>query len=201
MPSSFDPAPTRLDEVIQPAWLTMMLSARWPDAKVHGVTVVETLITQATKVRLALEVTGGTDDIPRNICIKGILTDAQVPGTASVVETRFYREIADKLPVRVPRCLHAGLNDAGDNGVIVMVDEIVAGSTFLSALTPFTVDEARGSLEQLALLHVEGWQGRALYDEPWVPRFLDRIALRPLMPLGMLQHMLDGRNAQPCRQR
>jgi phosphotransferase family enzyme len=192
MPSSFNPAPTHLDEVIQAQWLTTMLNAHWPDAKVHAVTVVETLITQATKVRLALEVTGGSNAIPRYICIKGILTDAQVPGTASVVETRFYREIADRLPVRVPRCIYAGLNDAGDNGVIVMADEIRAGSTFLSALTPFTVDEARGSLEQLALLHVDGWQGRALYDEPWIPRFLDMITHRPIMPLDMLQQMLNG---------
>jgi len=169
-----------------------MLSARWPDAKVLGVTVVETLVTQATKVRLALDLTGGPEDIPRCICIKGILTDTQAPSTASVVETRFYRQIADRLPVRVPRCLHAGLNDAGDNGVIVMADEIEAGSTFLSALTPFTVDEARDSLEQLALLHVEGWQGRALYDEPWIPRFLDMITQQPIVPPEVLQQMLEG---------
>jgi ecdysteroid kinase len=153
---------------------------------------VETLITQATKVRLALEVTGGSNAIPRYICIKGILTDVQVPSTASVVETRFYREMAAQLPLRVPRCLHAGLNDAGDNGVIVMEDEIRAGSTFLSALTPFTVDEARGSLEQLALLHARGWQDRELFDTPWIPRFLDMITHRPIMSLDMLQQMLNG---------
>lgn len=192
MRSSFNPAPTRLIDVIQPAWLTTMLSAHWPGVKVHGVTVVETLVTQATKVRLALELTGGPDNIPHHICIKGILGDTQIPGTASVVETRFYRELADRLPVRVPHCIYAELNEAGDNGVIVMEDEIKAGSTFLSALTPFTVEEARGSLEQLALLHVEGWQGRDLFDQPWIPRFLDMITHKPIMPPAMLQQMLQG---------
>ena len=192
MSSSFDPAPTNLAEVVDPGWLTTMLSARWPDAKVRGVTVVETLVTQATKVRLSLEVDGGDPGLPANICIKGILTRTQVPSTASVVETLFYRDCASLLPVRVPRCIHAGLNSAGDNGVIVMQDVIEAGATFLSALTPFTPEETRQSLEQLALLHVQGWQGQPLFDRPWVPHFLDSISRTPIMPINRLQAMLDG---------
>lgn len=195
MPSTFDPAPTRLDEVLEPAWLTAMLSARWPGAEVRNVTVVETLVTQATKVRLALEVSGGGDDVPTQVCIKGILTSTQVPSTASVVETRFYRDCAAVQPARVPRCLYAALNDAGDNGVIVMRDEIAAGSTFLSALVPFTPDEASQTLEQLALLHAAAWHDRPLFDQPWVPRFLDQIGAAPIMPLDRLQTLLDGPKA------
>ncbi len=200
MPYSFDPAPTQLEDVIDPAWLTSMLSARWPDAKVRGVTVVETLITMATKVRLALELEGGPEDIPHHLCIKGALTRTGMNSTASVVETRFYKELAARVSVRVPRCIHAELNATGDNGVIVMEDEIHAGSTFLSALEPFTPDEVRGSLEQLALLHVEGWQGKALFDEPWIPRFLDSITYKPIMPLEKLQQMLDGPKGAPLPQ-
>ena len=192
MPSTFDPAPTQLEKVLNPAWLTAMLAARWPGAKVRNVSVVETLVTQATKVRLALDVSGGGDDVPTQICIKGILTTTQVPSTASVVETRFYRDCAAHQPVRVPDCIYAALNDAGDNGVIVMRDEIAAGSDFLSALMPFTPDEASQTLEQLALLHAAAWHDRPLFDQPWVPRFLDQIGAAPIMPLDRLQGLLDG---------
>ncbi|GGA36960.1 phosphotransferase [Sphingomonas psychrolutea] len=195
MPFSFDPAPARLDDVLDPAWLTGVLSTRWPDAVVRDVTVIETLVTQATKVRLALDVAGGGDDVPTQICIKGILTMTQVPSTASVVETRFYRDCAAHQPVRVPHCIYAALNAPGDNGVIVMRDEIAAGGTFLSALVPFTPDEARQTLEQLAQFHAAGWHDRPLFDQPWVPRFLDQIGAAPIMPLDRLQALLDGPKA------
>lgn len=197
MAVSFDPAPTQLEDVIDPAWLTAMFSTRWPGTKVRGVTVVETLITQATKVRLAIDIEDGFKDIPKAICIKGILTKTGAPSTASIVETLFYKNFAERAGVRVPRCIHAGLNAAGDNGVIVMEDEINAGSTFLSALTPFTADEARRSLEQLAQLHARAWQGQALFDDSNIPRFLDQIALKPLMPLEVLQRMMDGPKGAP----
>jgi Ecdysteroid kinase-like family len=192
---SFDPAPARLDDVLDPVWLTGMLSARWPEAVVCDVKVVETLVTQATKVRLVLDVAGGGDDVPTDICIKGILTPTQVAGTASVVETRFYRDCAAHQPVRVPGCIYAALNVAGDNGVIVMRDVIAAGGSFLSALVPFTPEETRQTLDQLALLHAAGWHDRALFDQPWVTRFLDQIGAAPIMPLDRLQALLDGPKA------
>ena len=195
MPSLFEPAPTQLDDVLDPAWLTGMLSTRWPDAIVRDVTVVETLVTQATKVRLVLDVAGVGDEEPMDICIKGILTPTQVPRTASVVETRFYRECAAHQPVRVPRCIYAALNLAGDNGVIVMHDEIAAGGMFLSALVPFTPEDTRQTLEQLARLHAAGWHDRPLFYRPWVPRFLDQIGAAPMMPLDRLQALLDGPKA------
>jgi thiamine kinase-like enzyme len=197
MSAVFDPAPTQIDAVTDPAWLTAMLSARWPGTKVTDVTIVETIVTQATKIRLSLSVDGGDADLPRNICIKGILSKAAVPTTASVVETLFYRDLAKQQPVRVPRCIYAALNDAGDNGVIVMKDVIEAGATFCSALTPFTPDETRQSLDQIAQLHAAGWQGKPLFNQPWVPRFLDRISTVPMMPLERLQTMLDGPKGAP----
>jgi aminoglycoside/choline kinase family phosphotransferase len=197
MSSAFDPAPTQLDAITDPAWLTAMCAARWPGARVTEVRIVETIVTQATKIRLALDIEGGPDSLPRNICVKGILTATGAPASASVVETLFYRDLANQVPVRVPPCIHAELNAAGDNGVIVMQDIIHDGATFLSALKPFTPDETRECLEQIALLHAATWQGKALYDQPWIPRFLDQIGSRPIMPLEALQAMLDGPKGDP----
>lgn len=194
---AFDPAPTSLDIVTTPQWLTAMLRQRWPDAQVHDVETVELLVTQATKVRLALDLSGGDADMPRAICIKGVLTPTGAPASASLVETRFYRDLAAHLPVCTPSCIHAGFNADTSNGVIVMRDVKVAGATFLSALSPVTPDEARDSIEQLATLHAAAWVNKAGLDFAWVPRFLDQIGARPIMPTAMLQELLDGPRGDP----
>lgn len=197
MAATFDPAPRTLAQVQDPAWLGAMLSRRWPGVTVRSVRVVETLATQATKVRLALDVDGVRDDLPTKICIKGVLTDTGAPSSASIIETVFYRDLARRLPVRVPRCIHAELDDAGTNGVIVMADLKAQGATFLSALTPFGPAEARDTLEQLAMLHVSSWQGSDVFNQSAIPRFLDQISMTPIIPGALLQQMLDGPRGGP----
>lgn len=194
---AFDPAPISLDIVTSSEWLTTVLRQRWPGVQVNGVETVELLVTQATKVRLALDLTGGDADTPRAICIKGILTPTGAPASASLVETRFYRDLAAHLPIRTPPCIHAGFNADSSNGVIVMHDVKVAGATFLSALSPVTAEEARDSIEQLATLHAAAWVNRAGLDFAWVPRFLDQIGAKPIMPTAMLQDLLDGPRGAP----
>ena len=189
---AFDPAPSRLEDVVTTTWLTDMLSANWPGANVRNVDIVEILATQATKVRMALTVEGGAPDVPTRICIKGVLTDTGAVASASIVETLFYQNAAAKLPVRVPGSIHACLNAAGNNGVVVMYDMIAAGGTFCTALLPFTPEEATDGLDQLAALHAAAWQGTALYETPWVPRFLDQISVKPIIPRDKLQELLDG---------
>lgn len=185
-------APADLAAVISPAWLTHIFAARWPGTVVRRVEIVELLITQATKVRLKLEVEGGGSAVQREICIKGVLTDTGALPSASIVETLFYREGVGVLPVRSPKCLHASLNEDGTRGVIVMHDVIAAGGAFCSALDPFTPDQAMDGLEQLARLHVASMPGSTAFGFHWAYSFLDRISHQPLMPQENLQALLDG---------
>jgi len=195
--SAFDAAPTRLDEVVDPKWLTAMLAQRWPGVVVTRVEIVETLVTMATKVRVALEIEGGGADVPTALCIKGVLTDTGAPPSASIVETLFYAQAAGTLGVRVPQPVHASLNAAGDNGVLVMIDQIAAGGHFCTALDPFSPDQAIDGLDQLAKLHAEAWAGTPMFGTLWIPRFLDRISAAPIMPLSVLQDLLDGPRGAP----
>ena len=187
----FDPAPASLEEVLDPAWLTPMLRSRWPGAEVRAVEVLETLVTQATKVRLKLDLAGNSG-APTRICIKGILVDSGAHPSASVVEAQFYRDAAATLPVSVPGCLYSNLDKAGTRGVTVMHDVIAAGATFCSALVPFTPDEAIEGLDQLARLHAAAWQGSAAFALPWIPSFLDRISATPIIARDVLQALLEG---------
>lgn len=189
--TAFDPAPVDLDTVVSPVWLTGILAARWPDARVTGVEIVEILATQATKVRFEIDIRGD-DTAPTRLCIKGVLTDTGAPPSASIVETLFYREVAATLPVLVPGCVHAGLNADGSRGVVVMHDVIAAGGTFCSALAPLTPDEARDGLDQLAQLHHATPPGSEAFAKPWARSFLDQIARQPIIPRDALQALLDG---------
>ena len=190
---SFDPAPARLADVIDPAWLTAMLARRWPGTVVQHVEVVETLVTMATKVRLALTLAEETG-APTHLCIKGVLTDSGAHPSSAIVETRFYSTMAASLDVRVPPCVYASLDPAAGGGVVVMEDVIAAGGRFCTALDPFTPDQAADGLGQLARLHAAGASGS---DAAWVPRFLDQITLRPIMPQAALQELLDGPRGAP----
>jgi aminoglycoside phosphotransferase (APT) family kinase protein len=193
--TAFDPAPASLAAVTSPEWLTAMLAPTDPGAVVREVAVVETLVTVATKVRLAIALE--QEPAPIAVCIKGMLTDGLGHPSASLIETRFYRELASGLGVRVPDSVHAALNEDGSNGVVVMRDVIAAGGRFLSALQPFSADEAADGLDALARLHVAGWQGTSAYETAWVPRFLDRVAASPLLPQAELQALLDGPRGDP----
>jgi Phosphotransferase enzyme family len=196
---SFDPAPSALDTVLAPSWLSTMLAARWPGVCVQNVKVVEILATQATKVRLALDVADCSVDTPIHICIKGVLMDTGAMPSASIVETLFYREAAAELPVRVPDCIYASLNAERSRGIVVMQDVIAAGGRFCTALDPFTPAQALDGLDQLAQLHAAAWKGTSAYALDWVPCFLDQIARKPIMPSATLQELLDGPRGDSLR--
>ncbi len=190
--TEFEPAPADLEAVTSKNWLSQMLGRQ-----VHSVTIVELLATQATKVRLKLEVAGGGADAPTEICIKGVLTDTGALPSASIVETLFYRDAAALLPVHVPECIHAGMNADGSRGVIVMRDVIAAGGSFCTALDPFTPDQAIDGLDQLAQLHTASPPGSTAFGFAWAKSFLDRISKQPIIPHEALQALLDGPRGEP----
>jgi len=194
--AQFDPAPVALETVQSREWLSAMLAARWPGTEVRGVGTVEILATQATKIRLKLDVAGGGEGVPTQICIKGVLTDTGAHPSASIVETLFYREAATGLSMRVPECIHASLNADGSRGVIVMHDIVAAGGRFCSALQRFTPDEAADGLAQLALLHAASQPGSKAFCHSWAHSFLDRIAKQPIIAREDLQALLDGQRGE-----
>ncbi|MBP6580384.1 MAG: aminoglycoside phosphotransferase family protein [Sphingorhabdus sp.] len=194
--TDFESAPVDLATVLSSEWLSQMLGQCWPDAMVRGVEVVETLATQATKVRLKLLVEGGGAEVPTAICIKGVLTDTGAVPSASIVETLFYREAAALLPVRVPDCIHAGMSADNSRGVIVMRDVIAAGGTFCNALDAFTPAQVIDGLDQLARLHVASPAGSPAFGFGWAHNFLDRISKQPIIPQEALQALLDGQRGE-----
>jgi hypothetical protein len=109
---------------------------------------------------------------------------------AGQVEAVFYRDLAPTLgDVRIPPCLHAGVDEATGHGLIVMEDLVDAGATFLDPLSSYGPEQAAATLDQLAALHAARWNSAA--DElpaTLAPR-LEMLA--GIFPTGQLQAQLD----------
>ena len=145
------PAPLDLDTVLSPTWLSNVLDE--PVAEVH---VVEALtLNIASKIRICVEYADGvSNDRPRAFCVKGYFK----PESASFAslgqqEVRFYRDLAPLTTIERPECVYGGIDETTGHGVIVMKDLIEAGCTFLTPLSPYSVDKAAATVVELAKLH------------------------------------------------
>jgi len=184
------PAPFTTEGVLDPAWLSATLSGERP-VEVREVRVTGSQRTLMTKLRVEAELADGTT---RALCIKAFLdaggTSSQywdMAGQAGAAEARFYGDLAPALPMRLAGCHAAVLDPATGHGVVVMDDVVAAGGRFLTALEPYTPDQAAASLEQLAILHT------ATSSAP-VDRFGNRLTQfveRPYLATDVIQGLLD----------
>jgi len=197
----FSVAPTELDEVLGPAWLAAMLYGDHPGVEVAEVVVVETQVTAATKVRVALELRDPSPGLETEICIKGYFGEASrrfLQSNSARHETWFYDRIAPQLPgCGLPPCLYAAVDEATNHGLIIMRDMAAAGGTFLSSLTPYSVEEAYNGVEKLARMHAAGWQGTALCALPWLEPRLEQFARDSMIPVETLHALLNGPRGDP----
>lgn len=196
----FDPAPTELADVLSPAWLTGALERTYPGVKVAGVRVVETIVTMATKVRFEVDYEAAPEGTPYQFCLKGNFGEGMAAIRAQAAwgaEVKFYREVAPRLSVRRPRVVYAEMATTGTWGMLIMRDEIADGARFLTALNPYTSEQAASSLDQLAQLHAASWNAATLDSYPWL---IDGIALwadKPVMTVADLQGYMDGPRGVP----
>jgi hypothetical protein len=189
------PAPAELEEVLSADWLSAALSPRFPGIQVASTTVTETLQSMATKVRFDVEYADGPADAPPALCIKGYFgVGHNYRAHAGLGETMFYRELASTLSVRVPPCLHTGIDPDTGSGLIIMEDLVASGNTFLTALSPYTVDQAAATLDQLARLHSRYWGDGSLASFPWLRPKLT--AITSYITPEVLQEHLDGARAE-----
>ena len=196
---AFSPAPIDVDQVLNTGWLSAALSEGRDPVTVKAFEVVETLGPSALKIRIKLDFDGAPPaDVPNQICIKGVFDPALVlwlKSGAQQAEAWFYKYVAPRLSVRVPRALYAGFDPETMGGLVVMEDLIPKGVHFLTALSPYTPEQARGSLDQLARLHGGTWNTDPA-TEAWVTPKLGQMATaRPMAP-ERLTELLKGERGE-----
>ena len=190
MSSAAGPAPFDETIVLSPEWLTETLGERFPGAVVDATTVTQRLETVATKVRFRLSYADDKDQgAPPALCAKGYFNPAvrarMSQGRSTEVE--FYRDIASTVPVRMPTCIHAAVDEDTGHGLILMEDLIEQDATFLDPRTVYSPEETAASLDQLAALHASHW------EDPTLPTsFPPRLAaLAGVFDVAALQAQLD----------
>lgn len=176
-----NPAPLSLEEALSPAWLSRALGL-----PVRSVEVVETIKTVATKVRFRTE--------DRAYCVKGLFGDGPLaPGFARISQTEasFYRDLAATAGVNTTRCRYTGIDRGSGHGLIVMDDVVAGGGRFLTPLESYSPEQARTSLDQLAALHANHWDGKNLDGYGWLRHRLADLAESPLRTIQELQQLID----------
>ncbi|MET0378777.1 MAG: phosphotransferase [Spongiibacteraceae bacterium] len=164
--------------------------------------MVETLKTMATKVRFEVDYEDAPASAHRAFCIKGFFGEGALIGATianSQAEANWYLKFAPHSRVRTPICRYAAIDPQSGHGIVIMEDVVAAGGRFLSALEPYSPDQAAASLDQLARLHAEHWGGNLLDNYSWIERRLLDMASAPWVPLDMLQDMLDGERGVPLQ--
>jgi hypothetical protein len=81
-------------------------------------------------------------------------------------EISFYNQLAERLPVSVPKALHAALADNGADFVLLMED--LAPARQVDQLVGCTADESALVLEQAAGLHAASWRDRKIASLDWM---------------------------------
>jgi aminoglycoside phosphotransferase (APT) family kinase protein len=160
------PAPLDLEVVLSPDWLSHILGA--PVVRVEQ---VESLVTIASKVRFRVDHADGRS---AHLCVKGYFAERSFASLGQV-EVRFYTQLAPTLGVRVPRCVHAGIDPDTGHGVILMDDLVAGGARFLTALSPYSVDAAARTLEQMAILHTSAIDRSSAWLAPRLAGYLEYV--------------------------
>jgi hypothetical protein len=84
------------------------------------------------------------------------------------IEVRFYRELAQTVGIRTPRCYYAGVDPA--TGWFTLVLEDLAPAVQGDQMAGCGVDRAALALEELTKLHAPRWGDAALTELEWFHR-------------------------------
>jgi len=163
---------------ITPAWLSEALSNRFPGVSVASVDVQDahTGTTGRALIKLHYTVNPG---LPEQLFVKLPPADKQQRAFVAEVgmgkrEARFYRELADSIPVATPRCFFADSNAAGDRYIMLLENLQARACSFRNASEHYSLDYVRAVLAAFARQHAMFWNSpRFSADLAWVqpPQF------------------------------
>lgn len=159
--------PLSPEGVLDPTWLGSVLTDLRDGDRVVATEAVGTSKTRAEKLRIAatIEAADGTRR-QRGYCVKAHLDGES--GLDIMPEALFYRDVAPRLPVRLPRTPFIGYDEPATQAMIVMEDIVAAGGTFGDPHRPQSPELTRDALSQLALLHASTWGLGAVADIEWL---------------------------------
>ncbi len=152
------PALPRHPDEVTPAWLSDALSERFPGSAVASVEVIEVRhgTNSNARLRVAYE---GASDLPETFFLKLPPLDPERREQINATgmgrrEALFYRNLADRVPMRVPRPYVARLDEATNEFVLLIEDLEASDCTFPDVVDGLTYEQAEGAMGDFAKLHV-----------------------------------------------
>lgn len=142
-------------EAVTPAFLSALLSPRFPGAEVQAFERVGEVHGTATKALLRISYRHDTP-APDLMWIKGGWeASSEILRKVGIFsrEPRVYAELLPTLDVNAPRCYGACWDDARLDGVLLVEDLNSAGAVFRTPAEPVGPDEADRMLSMLAGMH------------------------------------------------
>ena len=95
-------------------------------------------------------------------------------------EIRFYREVAPRTPIRVPR-MFATIMEPGDN-VFILVMEDLKGLTAGDQVIGMSRAQVLAAVQTIVPLHALWWNGDQRQALPWVPSVEEQLKMLSLTP-------------------
>ena len=186
MPHVIDtPIPATVSDITA-QWLTDVLGVGFSGATATSVEIIDSHSGTTGRARLRVE-WQGSSEAPTTLFAKLAPTDADqkqmvVSTGMGKREARFFDELAEDVPVRVPAPLWSGWNEAGDAYIMLLEDLGEAGCIFPSSRQGFE-QHPQAMIDSLASLHGYYWDSprlRAGGDLSWIGRPM-RSDLGPLL--------------------
>ena len=160
-------------DAVTPQWITERLRS----ARALGDAKVTALSWQAIgtgqvgdSVRFSLEYDAPTSG-PKSLAAKFPAADQTSRGTAAMLglyakEVNFYREVAAKLGVRVPRTFAAEVNETGTEFILLFED--LAPQRGGNQLDGCSLEDARHAIIQAAAIHAPSWKNPEIIEQDWL---------------------------------
>jgi len=154
-------------------WFSGALARCAPGAEVRGVRVLDRHAGTTGRVRVALDYAGDVRG-PRSVFVKLPPFDPEQRAIVELTgmghrEARFYAELAETLPVRLPRPYHADYEAEGSRFVMVLEDLEASGCRFPGPDDEDAAARARRVVAGHARIHAALWESpRFETDLAWI---------------------------------
>ncbi len=139
---------------ITPAWFNEHLQWNVTDVQVHEIGAGIGVSSAVYRAHLT-----GTD-VPETVVVKLTAIDPNAAFTSTVLrmyirEAKFFNELANDMPVRVPAGYYGAVSDDGADFVVVMED--LAGNRMLDQTAHLDDADAEACIDNLAVWHANWW--------------------------------------------
>lgn len=162
---------------ITPGWLTRVLSdghesSHAPVTGFSAEAIVEGKGYMSQLYRLRLDYAGPAPGRADSVVVKLPSADPLLQKVFSSLgqnrrEVSFYRDLADRVLIRTPRCYYGDTDPATGRTVLVLED--LEGAQQGDSVAGCSLDEARQCIRQLAEFHAQWWDSPLLDRLSWMP--------------------------------